>query len=167
MHKIIQKRNIWLTISGTLVILSIIFLAAWSLNFGIDFTGGSLLEVKFSGQPPAASQVREALKDINLHSLIVQPTETGTMILRFQESSEETHQAVLEKLGGMDEEGLEELRFDLIGPSIGKELKSKSFNAVVIVLVIIIIYIALAFKKVSKPIASWKYGIAAIELTII
>ena len=161
MYKIIQKRNIWLSISGILVVLSIIFLTIWGLNFGIDFTGGSLLEIEFAGQKPEAGQVREILKDMDLHSLTVQPTEAGTVILRFQETKEEIHRTVLEKLNGL-EGGVEELRFDSIGPSIGKELKSKSFNAIIIVLVIIIIYIAFAFKKVSKPVASWKYGIAAI-----
>jgi len=161
MYKIIQKRKIWLSISGILVIASIAVLTMWGLKFGIDFTGGSLLEVKFSGEPPTASQVREILKDTDLRSLTVQPTEAGTVILRFQETTPGINRAVLEKLNGI-EGGAEELRFDSIGPSIGKELKSKSFNAIIIVLAIIIAYIAFAFKKISKPVASWKYGIAAI-----
>jgi preprotein translocase subunit SecF len=91
--------------------------------------------------------------------------EDGSFILRFQENSEEKHQAILSELNKIAEEGAgtaEELRFDSIGPSIGKELKSKSFNAIIIVLIIIIAYIAFAFRKISRPVASWKYGMAAI-----
>ena len=57
--------------------------------------------------------------------------------------------------------GLEELRFDSVGPTIGRELKSRSLTAIVIVLLAIVLYIAWAFRKVSKPVASWKYGMAA------
>ncbi|MDD5071349.1 MAG: protein translocase subunit SecF [Patescibacteria group bacterium] len=165
MYKIIQKRKIWLSFSGILVALSIIALFMWGLNFGIDFTGGSLLEVKFLESQPSVADLRESFKDAGLSSLIIQPTESDSVILRFRENSEEKHQAIMSKLSGYDAEGgsaVEELRFDSIGPSIGKELKSKSFNAIIIVLVIIIAYIAFAFRKVSKPVASWKYGLSAI-----
>ncbi|MDD5291476.1 MAG: protein translocase subunit SecF [Patescibacteria group bacterium] len=165
MYKIIQKRKIWLSISGTLVAMAIISLFVWGLRFGIDFTGGSLLEVKFSNNQPAVTEIQETLKDTGLSSLTVQPMEGGIFILRFQENSEETHQALLSKLNEFAAgkgDTVEELRFDSIGPSVGKELKSKSFNAIIIVLIIIIAYIAFAFRKISKPVASWKYGLAAI-----
>jgi preprotein translocase subunit SecF len=103
---------------------------------------------------------------VDIHNLTIQPTEDTTYILRFKETSEESHEAVKSQLSQLaqSQEGasFKELRFDLVGPSIGNELKSKSFNASIIVLLMIIIYISLAFRKVSKPIASWKYGIAAI-----
>ena len=164
MYRIIQKRKIWLTISGILVIAAIVVLAMWGLKFGIDFTGGSLLEVKFSNSQPAINDIRNLSESAGLSSLTVQPTESGTVILRFQENSEAKHQALLSKLEELagEEGAIEELRFDSIGPSVGKELKSKSFNAIIIALIIIIAYIAFAFRKVSKPVASWKYGLAAI-----
>lgn len=197
MYQIIQKRKIWLSVSGVLVVLSIIFLALWGLNFGLDFTGGSLLEVKFLGIQPTVADIQNELSDLGLNSLVIQPTENNTMILRFQETSEEVHQEILTKLKNFalnkesienktddlkiiregDENiaeisltdvtigkgnGIEELRFDSVGPSIGRELKSKSFKAIIIVLVMIILYIALVFRKVSKPVASWKYGLTAI-----
>ena len=55
-----------------------------------------------------------------------------------------------------------EKRFDAIGPTIGQELKRKSIYAIIFVLVLIVLYIAWAFRKVSKPIASWKYGVVAV-----
>jgi len=86
------------------------------------------------------------------------------MILRFQESDEDTHQAVVNALRQLPEAqaGLEEVRFEAIGPSIGQELRSKAFWLMFFVLIVIIIYIGLAFQRVSKPVASWKYGLTAI-----
>lgn len=159
MYQVIQKRKIWLTVSGLIAGLSIAALAVWGLNFGIDFTGGSLLEVKFLNEMPAASEARQALGDLNLGSLIVQPAGDDGMIFRFQDTTEEKRQQVLTALNRLS--AVEELRYDSVGPSIGKELKTKSLYAVVIVIIAIALYIAWSFRKVSKPVASWKYGLAA------
>ncbi len=164
-YKIIQKRKIFLSLSSLAVVASILALIFWGLNFGIDFTGGSLMEVEFKNYQPTMTEIQDSLKDANLHNLIIQPTDNST-ILRFKENSEDIHQAVLQKLqilvDGKKDATFKELQFDSVGPSIGQELKSKSFNATAIAFVMIIIYISWAFSKVSKPVASWKYGIAAI-----
>jgi len=167
-YNIIQKRKIWLGFSIALFVLAVASLVLWGLKFGIDFTGGSLLQVKFKGERPAVTQIEEALKSDSavgqLNSLIIQPVGATDMELRFQETSEETHKAVvasLAKLAGVDGQ-LEEMRFDSVGPSIGKELKQKSVNAIFFVLIAIVIYISVAFRKVSKPVASWKYGLSAL-----
>jgi len=164
-YRIIQKRKFFLTFSTLAVIGSILALFFWGLNFGVDFTGGSLLEVGFKNYQPTVTEIQDSLKDIGLHGLVVQPT-NDSIILRFKESTEEAHQAVLAKLqtlaAAKTGASLTELQFDAVGSSVGQELKSKSFNAVAIVFVMIIIYISWAFKKVSKPVASWKYGVAAI-----
>jgi len=164
-YKIIQKRKIFLSLSALVVTASLVALFSWGLNFGIDFTGGSLLEVKFENYQPSVTEVQDGLKDLNLPSLIIQPTE-NSVILRFKDNSEDTHQSVLASLEDLvkDREGatVSQLQFDSVGASIGQELKSKSFNAALIVFIMIILYISWAFKSVSKPIASWKYGVAAI-----
>src|SRR3989339_122585 len=135
MYQIIQKRGIWITISTILVALSIIALFIWGLKFGIDFTGGSLLEVRFKNERPAINDVQKAVEDLDLGSLITQNVGDQGTILRFQNISEDKHQ---------------------------EELKRKSITAIVIVLIVIVLYIAWAFRKVSRPVASWKYGISAI-----
>ena len=150
-----------MTISGIAVVASIIFFIIWGLNYGIDFTGGSLLDVKFSAASPAVTQVQGDLKDLNLGSLVVQPVGKDELILRFQDTTEAKHQEALNALKKIDS-SVEELRYDSIGPSIGQELKQKSIYAIVVVLIAIIAYIAWAFRKVSKPVSSWKYGVAAI-----
>lgn len=172
MYQIIQKRKIWLTFSGIVVGLSIIALLLWGLNFGIDFTGGSLLELEFTGNRPSVSEVQSAVADLDLESLVIQPIGEQGMVLRFQDISEETHQAILVKISELFPDGaestsqafsgFEQLRFDSVGPTIGQELKTKSLSAILLVLIAIVLYIAWAFSKVSKPVASWKYGLSAI-----
>jgi preprotein translocase subunit SecF len=156
--KIIPRRKIWFSLSGLLVVLSIAALSLWGINLGIDFTGGSSLEVTFEGERPGVVDIQQRLSDLNLGNLVVKPVDDDGMILRFQETEEQVHQQVMEKLGA----GAVQERFDSVGPSIGDELKRKSFYAVAAVLVAIIAYIAWAFRKVSRPVASWKYGMTAI-----
>ena len=169
---VVKYRKFWLIFSSSIAALALTALIMWGLNFGIDFTGGSLMEVKFNGQQPNVSQVTENLTDLNLNSLSVQPTADNSIILRFKEDSLDVHEQVkahlntlaIELNGENQVSGdvIEELRFDSVGPSIGKDLKNKSFNTISLAILMIVIYIAIVFKKVSKPVASWKYGITAI-----
>ncbi len=172
-YKIIQKRNIWLTVSAVLFVGFAAALIFWGLKLGIDFTGGSMMEVKFLAQRPQVNDVYAELNGLNLGSLTVQPVGESNMILRFQESGEGKQQAVMAKLDELAEKQaganqqksgqlLEEVSYNSVGPSIGKELKSKSITAIFWVFVAIVIYISIAFRKVSKPVTSWMYGISAL-----
>ncbi|MFA5155077.1 MAG: protein translocase subunit SecF [Patescibacteria group bacterium] len=164
-YRIIQKRKIFLSLSSLAVVASILAISFWGLNFGIDFTGGSLWEVQFTNYQPSITELQNALQPVGLHNLVIQPT-SNSVIMRFQDNTEEAHRAAMNSLQALvkDKPGaaVSELQFDAVGPSVGQELKSKSFNATAIVFVMIIIYISLAFRKVSRPVASWKYGVAAI-----
>lgn len=166
MIKIIKNRKFFLPISGLLVVASIIALFVWGLNFGIDFKGGSLLEVDFGSEfRPTITEIQNSLAEAGLMNTIIQPTE-DSYIIRFKESDKNIHSAALNSLKNLSEsrgiDTFKELHFDSVGPSIGKELKSKSFNASIIALIMIIVYISLSFRKVSLPVASWKYGVASV-----
>ncbi|MBU0722466.1 protein translocase subunit SecF [Patescibacteria group bacterium] len=165
--KIIQKRNIWLGISATLFVVCLAALLTWGLKLGIDFTGGSLLEIKFIGSRPTVNQTETGLADLRLSSLIVQPVGEQNMMLKFQETTEEIHQAILDKLNELVKKDnqnnlIEEQRFESVGPSIGEELKIKSLWAIFFVLLAMLAYITYVFRKISRPVASWKYALSAI-----
>lgn len=179
MLAIIRQRKIWFTFSATLVLVSIVAFLFFGLNLGIDFTGGSLLEVEFLVSRPTNQQIREVLTPLEIGNITVQPIGERGVILRFKEINEETHQKILQTLKDKfqpeiqtdnSKEGgivlvakiLEEKRFDSIGPTIGQELKKKTIWAIIIVAFAIIIYIGWAFRKISKPVASWKYGLIAV-----
>ena len=165
---IIRHKKIWFGLSGLAVGISVVATVAFGLNLGIDFTGGSLLELTFTQTRPNSQAVVDALSALDL-SAVAQPIGEQGMILRFKEVDEATHQSILQTLrntflleAGQGAEVFEELRFESIGPTIGQELKTKTMWAIGIIAVAIILYITWAFRKVSQPVASWKYGLVAV-----
>lgn len=165
---VVGHKYFYLTVSGTLVIASIFAFLLWGLNLGIDFTGGSLLEVIFEPAPPSVSEIRQTLSSLNLGDILVQPAGGNNVFLRFQHVDEQSHQRILQGLSAIKNvKGVKEQRFDTIGPIIGKELQKNSLIAIFVALFAIAAYIGWAFRKVSKPIASWKYGVIAAIVAVL
>ena len=160
MINIVGKRKIFYTFSLLLNAAGIFSIIFWGLHFGIDFKGGSLMEVEFLNQRPEVSLVKEKISSLGLGDPSIQPSSDKIMMLRLKDLDETAHQQVLQSLQGFGQ--LEEKRFDSVGPIIGEELKSRAYLAIFTVLVLIILYIAFAFRRVSRPVQSWKYGVAAI-----
>ncbi len=159
--QIIKHRNFWL---GTAVVYTIVMLAAlglWGLKAGIEYTGGSLLEVEYSRDVPGIAGLSDRLKQFELGDAEIKSAGEKSMIFRFKDVNEETHQKVLAELK-KDDVNLTEKAFESIGPIIGQELKTKSIWALIVALVLICLYISFVFRKVSHPVASWKYGIVAL-----
>jgi preprotein translocase subunit SecF len=221
MMNIIKNRNIYFTASGLLVAASVIVMLIFGFNLGIDFTGGSLMEIRASEDIEASKDAiekvlltQEGEEPSILDSVKIQPTGERGFLLRFKDVTEIEHQVILSALNiefakqlpeeestedettGVIEESsivatdaqgnpvdlqfttepvaesglitivdnsvIEEMRFESIGPIIGQELKDKALKAILAVLAAIILYIAWAFRKVSDPVSSWKYGVTAI-----
>lgn len=160
MISIIPNKKIYFTISITLFVLSIVCLSVWGLKFGIDFTGGSLWEIEFLNERPSNEKIMEVMGIYKAEDVFIQPTGEKGAIIKFRDINENTHQALKQDLNSVSP--LTEKKFESIGPTIGKELQKKSLKALMLVLVLIVAYIAFAFRKVSRPVASWKYGVAAI-----
>lgn len=148
--------------SGLVIVASIFALAKWGLKFGIDFTGGSLMEVEYNIERPSADIIKEVFKVQGIEDATVQPSGGKDAIIRFKDVDEKTHQEILAKLKGDKIDSLREKSFTSVGPTIGSEMKTKAVWAVSLVLIIIVSYIAFAFRKVSFPLSSWKYGIATL-----
>jgi len=160
MIPIVKHRRIFYTISGILFVASVLTLFFWGLRLGIDFRGGSLLQIDFNASRPSNNEIVQKLNGLNLGDINVQPTGANGVILRFRDIDEETHQKILTSLGGP--QALTEKSFETIGPVIGQELKTRAIYAIGLVLIMIVVYIAWAFRKVSKPVSSWRYGVATI-----
>lgn len=159
--QIIKHRNFWL---GTAVVYTLIALAAlglWGLKAGIEYTGGSLLEVEYSKDVPAVAALSDRLKGFDIGDAEIKPAGEKSMIFRFRDVNEETHQKIFAELK-KDDANLTEKVFESIGPIIGQELKTKSIWALTIALILICLYISFVFRKVSHPVASWKYGVVAL-----
>ncbi|MBU2109761.1 protein translocase subunit SecF [Patescibacteria group bacterium] len=157
---IVKNRKIWYAISGLFVAASIFSIFYFGLRLGIDFTGGSLLEVEYANTRPEISVLQEKIKSLDLGNVVLQPTGDNGLIARSKDLTEDEHQQLLSVL--VSEGELNEVRFDSIGPVIGEELRQKSWIAIVLVVIMIILYIAFAFRKVSKPVSSFKFGLMAV-----
>jgi preprotein translocase subunit SecF len=160
MLNIVGKRKIFYGFSLALIAAGIFSVIFWGLRFGIDFKGGSLLEVEYVGARPEVQAIHDRLAPLDLGGVNIQLTGPAGLFLRLKDINEETHQKVLAELANLGE--LEEKRFESIGPVIGQELKKKAYGAILMVLLLIVIYITWAFRKVSRPVASWQYGVAAV-----
>lgn len=152
--------KIYYIISGLLIIASVVCLSMFGLKFGIEFVGGSNIQIEFTGARPTNEAIQEALKSFGLGDITVQPTGTSGAVMRFKGVDEETHQKILAELNKLTP--VTEKSFQYIGPSVGQALRNKTELAIVLALLAITIYIAFAFRKVSRPVSSWKYGITSL-----
>ncbi|PIT86125.1 MAG: protein translocase subunit SecF [Candidatus Magasanikbacteria bacterium CG10_big_fil_rev_8_21_14_0_10_43_6] len=199
MLNIVEKRNIPFIISSVLFVVSVFLLAFVGLKPGIDFTGGTLMEVRFTEERPSLEAVQAAIDTLDLGGVQIQPTNEDAYLFKLRFLSEEEHQMVLialrdtfatahteEVMEAVDEEPVEvtvestddadvamvveeaatqrilEERVETIGPSISSEFRSRALKAGIAVMIAIILFVAYAFRKVSKPVSSWKFGITAI-----
>jgi preprotein translocase subunit SecF len=147
----------------------VVFLSLWGFKLGIDFTSGSLLEVRFKGTLPTTDQLSATLKTTDLgDSFTLQPTENNGYIIRFQSIDEKVHQQVMDKIKAdyepkeKENNFVSQERYESIGPTIGSELRTKAFYAIILVNIFIVLYVAWSFRKVSYPVKSWRYGVAAV-----
>ncbi len=149
-------------IPAVLTVLSFIAIFAWGLKPGIDLAGGSMLQVNYPAGRPPAEMVRAAVANdkLGLGEVHVQPAGEFGYILRQRDLTEEERQTLTQPLRNMGE--MEEVQFSSIGPSLGAELLRKAWIAIALVLLCIIAFIAFAFRGVSRPVQSWKYGLVAI-----
>jgi preprotein translocase subunit SecF len=163
---IVKFRKFFYVLSGAIVLFSVASILVWGLNFGIDFNGGSIIEVKYTGEKPDIKYIEESLLKTNIGTPSIRNTGDNGLIVRTKHLSEGERQAVLSSLSLSGRYQMEEKRFDSVGPTLGDEIKQKSLLSVALVILAIVIFIAFAFRKVSEPVSSWKYGVIAIVALI-
>lgn len=162
MHKT-YKIMFWFSIllATTALVVTFVF----GLNLGVDFKGGSVLELEFTKGRPEIDIVQKSLSDFK--DLSMASSGANGLMIRTGELSEQSHQIILNKLKTtFPASGLEERKFDSVGPLIGNELKNKSITAIILVLLGVIIYIAIVFRKLSRVLPGWAMGLAAIVALI-
>lgn len=155
---VIKNKKIFVIISAVLVLLSLSSIAFFGLKIGIDFKGGSLTEVEYKTARPAQEVVEGEVKKLSLGEIIVQPIGTMGYSIKTRAINEQERASVVNSLGA----DATQKSFTSIGPSVGAELVRKSAISFILVSLGIIFFIAFSFRKVSKPVSSWKYGIIAI-----
>lgn len=148
---IIRNIKYYLSVSIVLVVLSIVVLFAKGLNYGIDFTGGNLFQLKYNDKKITLTEINEnldklseKLPQVNSNSRKVQISEDGTIILRVPELKEEDKKEVLNSLQELGAFNLD--KEDKVGASIGDDLKKSAIYSLGIGAILIVLYITLRFE---------------------
>jgi len=162
--KIIARRKVWYIFSGVLSLISILVIIFIGFNFGIDFKGGTQIELKFQ-KSIDINQVRNDLQEFNLKSLSVQKTGDNAVLIKTDELSKDQYAEIRNKLSN-DIGPNDELGFETVGPTVSNDLKKKAILAVILASVAIIFYLAFAFRKVQKPASPWRFGVCAVVAII-
>jgi preprotein translocase subunit SecF len=158
-----KYRKIFFIISSLFVVGSIVVMMTLGFNFGIDFKGGSLLEVSYAqSERPSLESVKTKIDGLGLGGYSVRPSGENGFVVRTKEINPEEKMDLLYALSADQENLPKEERFNSIGPVVGNELKNKAFVAIALVILCIVLFVTFAFRKVSKPVSSWKYGFVTI-----
>lgn len=159
---IVRNRKWFFLLSLIFVGFSVYSIFTYGFNLSIDFKGGTITEVRYEGALPEKAVVEESVASLSLGGFSVRPSETDRYIIRTRELSDVENSALLSSLS-FEGEGAPVLeRSNTVGPLAGATLKNKAVKAVVVVIIMIMLFITFAFRKVSKPVSSWKYGLATV-----
>ncbi len=155
-HNFMAKRLPFLGISSILVIASLVILFTKGLNFGIDFAGGTLVQVQYEQKAPI-DKIRNVLNETKYKGSSItefgSPQEvviriTGTSSNLANDIGDEMHK-ILDSTGNF-----EVRRVDMVGPKVGNELREKGLMALGLSLIVILIYVSFRFE--------WRFAVASI-----
>lgn len=149
-------------ISGVLVLASLVMIGTRGLDFGLDFTGGTLIEVSYD-KPADLSQVRAALEEAGFENAMVQTFGAASDIVvrlpsQGADSNAQISTDVLKALRGSTDGTVEMRRVEFVGPQVGEELKEKGGLAMLYAVIGILIYVWLRFE--------WRFSVGAIAATV-
>jgi preprotein translocase subunit SecF len=159
---IIKHRNWFFALTGIIVILSIASLAIFRLHESIDFTGGTLVDVTYPAGRPDGATLEQSLNAAGFTNYSLREAGTSEYDLRSDALTADQESALTQTLSIGGQYPATVISLDEIGPTVGAQLKTDSIEAIALVLLCILLFIAFAFRKVSKPISSWMYGLMAI-----
>ncbi len=159
MINIVKRRYLYFAISLVVIIPGIAALLFWGLPAGIDFTGGSLIEIRFNSPLPETGPVFEILSDFGYSDAKVQTAGNDKLVIRTKEMDESTLNSILTEIKHQFSADIEMDRFESVGPTVGKEVAARAAGAVGLAALGIMLYITFAFRGVKH---AFRYGVAAI-----
>jgi len=164
---VIKYRKIFFLITVLLLVFSAVSFFVFKPNLGIDFAGGSVLEVSYQNigeienSRPSQENIKAQIDGLGLGEYSVRPSGNDRFVVQTKSITPEEKNKIVEALTTQSSIPKEE-RFNSIGPVVGQELLNKSYVAIAIAILAIVLFVTFAFRKVSEPVASWKYGLATI-----
>lgn len=154
-----KKKKLWLSLSALTMILSAVALGIWGLKIGLDFTGGTLLEVVSRQGSLDRTALVNDLEKIGVERIITQATGENSLLIKAEAIDQKKHEQINQLL---EQSNLAERRFENVGPTVGQDLTRKAILAVVVATAAIILYIAYSFHNVPHPANSWRFGVTAV-----
>ncbi len=164
---IINHRPFFFWLTGLFLVSAIVSLVVFPLKPSIEFTGGSLVEVAYTDARPTASAAKDLVGAAGFADASVRESGENGLAIRTRTLSPAEHEALLAALSENGARPMSELRFNSIGPSLGSELATKALYAIGAVMLAIVLYIAFVFRKVSRPVPSWGYGLIVVAMLAI
>lgn len=158
---IVSHRKAFFALTAVFVVSALISLGVYGLHFGIDFTGGTLAQVSYDGARPSAEPFQKIFEGAGFKDFSIRESGDNGYTLRAQTLTNE-QRAEIATLFSTQNSTAHVDSLNEIGPTIGTELRNKSFVALGLVLLCILLFVAFAFRKVSRPVSSWWYGLIAL-----
>jgi preprotein translocase subunit SecF len=162
---IVTHRRFFFWLTGIILAAAIAAIICFGLPLGIDFTGGSLMQVSYPNGRPALADIQKQVATIPLGEVSVRENGDQGVAIRTRTMTPEEHAAVLGALS--HNASTTELSYTSVGPALGSQFTHKALWAIFAVILAIVIYIAFAFRKVSRPVPSWGYGITTVAMLVI
>ncbi len=164
---IVKYRKIFYSISIFFLIASFFSIFFFGLNLGIDFKGGSSLEFVYSNERPNIDSIKEKINSLDFSPSIkdtykIVPVGEKGYNLNLRNITEDERSSLVSLISSETENEVEIKKFNSVGPILGKEAARKSLVSIILVILFIILYLTFAFRKVSEPVSSWKYGIISV-----
>ncbi len=163
---IINHRRFFFWITGAILAAAIGAIVSWGLPLGIDFTGGSQIQVSYSDSRPALSEIQQRVATIPLGIVSIRAFGDNGVSIRTRTMTPVEHEEVLSALA-QGKPDFQELSYTSVGPALGSQFTNKALWALGAVMLAIVLYIALAFRKVSRPVPSWGYGLTVVTMLVI
>lgn len=157
---VVNYRKVWFALSALLLVGSIWAMSQYGFNFSIDFKGGTITEASYASRPDKGV-IETQVSGLGIGGFSVRPSGEKNYVVRTKELSEAEKTLLLSALSADGVSPTIE-RQNTVGPTAGAELQSKAFKAIAVVVFMIVLFVTFAFRKVSRPVASWKYGLATI-----
>jgi preprotein translocase subunit SecF len=162
---IVNHRSLFFWITGTILVAALAAIFVYGLPLGIDFTGGSLMEVGYTGNHPSLSSIQTTVDSTSIGQSSVRALGDNAVSIRTRTLTPTEHDEVLSALS--KEASTTELSYTSVGPALGSQFTHKALWAIFAVIFVIVLYIAFAFRKVSRPVPGWGYGITVVAMLAI
>jgi len=162
---IIQHRKFFFWLTGLILAAAIGSILVFGLPLGIDFTGGSLMQVEYKDARPALADIQKRTALVPVGEVSVRAFGENAISIRTRTMNPAEHEAMLLAVSG--NESTIELSYTSVGPSLGSQFTNKAMWAIFAVILVIVLYIAFAFRHVSRPVPSWGYGLTVVAMLVI